>query len=85
MQVLKLYRDMLRASAGFQDSGVRAYALRRVKQGFREKQHLVDEQQIEAAVARAKQDLEMLRRQSAISQMYPAPPFVTDVSEAGGR
>eukprot|EP00166_Cyanidium_caldarium_P004719 ctg_5134.g639 len=27
----------------------------------------------------------MLRRQSTISQMYPAPPFVTDVPEAGGR
>lgn len=77
-QVLTLYRALLRQCERFADANIRAYTQRRVRAGFRENQHLEDPERIANVLEEARKDLEMMRRQSTISQMYPPPPYVVE-------
>lgn len=81
-QALRLYRELLKASAAFQDSNVRQYALRRVKQAYREHQHVSDTTEWERLFLEGQRDLALVKRQAAISRMYPAPSYVTESLES---
>ncbi|BAM81246.1 hypothetical protein, conserved [Cyanidioschyzon merolae strain 10D] len=84
-QVLQLYRALLRACEGFADTNVRAYAKRRVQAGFRENRNLQDPQRIDQLLEKAQKDLEMVRRQTTISKLYPPPPYVVEATTRAVR
>mmetsp|Transcript_4200 Transcript_4200/g.10014 ORF Transcript_4200/g.10014 Transcript_4200/m.10014 type:complete len:86 (-) Transcript_4200:148-405(-) len=68
--VLALYRNMMRESRRMMDYNFRNYSMRRVRQGFQEARTSPNpEIQYHQGVT----SLQMLRRQSAISQMYASP------------
>mmetsp|Transcript_1957 Transcript_1957/g.2421 ORF Transcript_1957/g.2421 Transcript_1957/m.2421 type:complete len:88 (+) Transcript_1957:28-291(+) len=67
---LSLYRQMLRCSQHFKDFNIRMYALRSVKTRFRENQAVHDEQLKERLLEDAVSQLEVIKRQTAISQLY---------------
>mmetsp|Transcript_22856 Transcript_22856/g.71905 ORF Transcript_22856/g.71905 Transcript_22856/m.71905 type:complete len:89 (-) Transcript_22856:172-438(-) len=78
-EVVRLYRDVLRAAGTFTDYNFRHYFLRRAKEDFRVfesswKRGTIDAAGQEAFVRAGKQHLGMLRRQGAISQMYESSP-----------
>lgn len=75
--VLRLYRSMLSSAGKFQDYNMRAYARRRIAEGFRE-QRSVDLQSAkgQAAVAEALAANEMIKRQALIYNMYSARPML---------
>ena len=68
--VLSLYKVMLRESEKFADFNYRGYALRRIKDGFRANSKLTEEALIDAKIQHAKDNLSIIKRQSAIGQLF---------------
>ncbi|XP_053079095.1 LYR motif-containing protein 4 isoform X2 [Acinonyx jubatus] len=62
-QVLDLYRAMLRESKHFSAYNYRTYAVRRIRDAFRENKNVKDPVEIQTLVNKAKRDLEIIRRQ----------------------
>ncbi|XP_044523877.1 LYR motif-containing protein 4 [Gracilinanus agilis] len=69
-QVLDLYRVMLRESAKFASYNYRTYAIRRIREAFRENKNVKDPAQVQILVNKAKRNLEVIQRQIHISQLY---------------
>uniref|UniRef100_A0A8C5MD91 Complex 1 LYR protein domain-containing protein n=1 Tax=Leptobrachium leishanense TaxID=445787 RepID=A0A8C5MD91_9ANUR len=63
-QVLSLYKTMLRESGRFSSYNYRSYAIRRIKDAFREKKNVHDSHEIQSLVQRAKENLEVIKRQT---------------------
>ncbi|XP_016287271.1 LYR motif-containing protein 4 isoform X1 [Monodelphis domestica] len=74
-QVLDLYRVMLRESSKFASYNYRTYAIRRIREAFRENKNVKDPAQVQILVNKAKRNLEVIQRQvpwySWMSQLYP--------------
>lgn len=69
-QTLALYKVMMRESSKFNDFNFRSYFQRRVRDGFKESKSLTNGPQIQEQLTIAKQNLEMIRRQSTLSQLF---------------
>ncbi|KAK7203565.1 complex 1 protein [Myxozyma melibiosi] len=65
-----LYRSLLRTSRQFTAYNFREYALRRTRDGFRDHKAESDPRAIEDFLTKAEKELSMLKRQTAVSQMY---------------
>ncbi|XP_015131380.1 LYR motif-containing protein 4 isoform X3 [Gallus gallus] len=65
-QVLRLYRALLRESQRFSGYNYRTYAIRRIRDAFRENKSIKDSEKIEELVNKAKENLEIIHRQSAV-------------------
>jgi len=61
--LLSLYKQMLRESAKFQDFNFRAYAVRRVRDGFKANLVLEDAAKVQKSFDLAKTNLELIKRQ----------------------
>ncbi|XP_062953940.1 LYR motif-containing protein 4 isoform X4 [Cynocephalus volans] len=70
-QVLDLYRAMLRESKHFSSYNYRTYAVRRIRDAFRENKNVKDPVEIQTLVNKAKRDLEIIRRQLASPGIKP--------------
>ncbi|KAM4685116.1 LYR motif-containing protein 4 isoform 1-T1 [Amazona ochrocephala] len=62
-QVLRLYRALLRESQRFSSYNYRTYAIRRIRDAFRENKNIKDAEKIEELVNKAKANLEVIHRQ----------------------
>ncbi|XP_006864196.1 PREDICTED: LYR motif-containing protein 4 [Chrysochloris asiatica] len=80
-QVLDLYRAMLRESKHFNNYNYRTYAIRRIRDAFRENKNVKDPVEIQTLVNKAKRDLEIIRRQVHISQLYSTDKLVIENQE----
>ena len=79
---LALYRDLMRAASGFHNYNFRDYAMRSVRDGFREGSGLSDSAAAYSAYLDGRQQLEMLRRQASISQMFPQGKHAMESGDA---
>ncbi|XP_027728974.1 LYR motif-containing protein 4 isoform X3 [Vombatus ursinus] len=77
-QVLDLYRVMLRESGKFTSYNYRTYAIRRIREAFRENKNVKDSAQIQMLVNKAKRNLEIIRRQTQLSEMYSTNKLVIE-------
>ena len=68
---LGLYRSLLRASSGFTNYNFREYARRSVRDRFHANVGLSDAEAIAAAMHDGRQQLELIKRQTVISQLFP--------------
>jgi len=68
---LALYRSLLRAGSGFTNYNFRMYALRSVRDRFRANVGLSDAEAITTALHDGRQQLELLKRQATISELFP--------------
>ncbi|XP_040160410.1 LYR motif-containing protein 4 [Anopheles arabiensis] len=73
MKVLSLYKQLLRASQKFDSYNYRMYALRRIRDAFRENRALTDNAAIASELSYAQKNLEIIKRQTVIGQLYGAP------------
>ncbi|XP_074843828.1 LYR motif-containing protein 4 isoform X5 [Carettochelys insculpta] len=62
-QVLQLYRALLRESQRFAAYGYRTYAIRRIRDAFRENKHIQDSEEIQRLLHKARTNLEIIHRQ----------------------
>ena len=69
-QVLSLYRDFLRYGNKLSSYNFRSYAIRRSKDAFRAHVNENDATKIDTLINKAKQDLEVVKRQAIISNLY---------------
>ncbi|XP_019398409.1 PREDICTED: LYR motif-containing protein 4 isoform X2 [Crocodylus porosus] len=80
-QVLRLYRALLRESQCFTAYGYRTYAIRRIRDAFRENKHIEDSAEIQKLVNKAKENLDIIHRQVTIGQMYSTQKLVIENPE----
>ncbi|KAI8389465.1 hypothetical protein BD560DRAFT_381731 [Blakeslea trispora] len=69
-QVLSLYRNFIRHGKKFSAYNFRDYTLRRSRDAFRANMNETSPEKIEFFIEKAKRELEVVKRQAAISQMY---------------
>lgn len=77
-QSVELFKKLMRAGAGFTNYNFREYTLRRVRQGFRENIGVSDATEITKLVHEGQMQLEVVRRQALISQLYPEARHVME-------
>jgi len=77
--ILSLYRNLLRTGGQFNQYGFREYALRRTRDAFREHMNETDPQRIEELVQRGLRELQVMKRQTAIGQLYHIDKLVVEV------
>uniref|UniRef100_A0A182Q5I2 Complex 1 LYR protein domain-containing protein n=1 Tax=Anopheles farauti TaxID=69004 RepID=A0A182Q5I2_9DIPT len=73
MKVLSLYKQLLRASEKFDAYNYRMYALRRIRDAFRDNKALTDSASIASELSYAQKNLEIIKRQTIVGQLYRAP------------
>jgi len=77
-QVLQLYRQFMRASSRFNNYNFRHYFLRRSRDAFKESKNVEDPEKIHSLLSKAREELQVLQRQSRISQMYTTDKLVVE-------
>jgi LYR motif-containing protein 4 len=77
VNILSLYRSMLRSAGKMSDYNFRDHARRRVTGGFRSHQAVTGDEQT-SAFRYGQEQLALLQRQSSISQMFPEEANVSD-------
>lgn len=75
IEILRLYRSLLKACGKFEQYNYREYALERVKHDFRANRNLVNQEEINLAVEKAKENLVVIQRQAEISTLYPSEGY----------
>ncbi|XP_055606137.1 LYR motif-containing protein 4-like [Uranotaenia lowii] len=80
MKVLSLYRQLIRESQKFTSYNFRNYALRRIRDSFRDNKALNDSALIESQLQFGQKNLEMIRRQVLVSQLYQTDKLVIEQS-----
>ncbi|XP_066978139.1 LYR motif-containing protein 4 [Macrobrachium rosenbergii] len=76
-EVLSLYKALLRESRKFSAYNYREYALQRIRDGFREGKLLIGEEQ-QRQLQRARESLEIIKRQVVIGNLYAHPELVIE-------
>lgn len=69
---------MLHESSKFKSYNYREYALRRVRDGFRENSSVTDTKLIESLMNEAQENLRIIQRQSLIGSLYPTRKIVVE-------
>ena len=77
-QALSLYKQLLRESRKFSHYSFRSYALRRVRDAFRANKDEVDPKKIDKLLEEARQNLQLIKRQVIIDQLYKTNPLVIE-------
>ena len=70
---LTLYRELLRYGSRLAAYNFRTYALRRTRDAFRASAGVTDQRELQTLLTKGYKELAVLKRQSAISQMYSIP------------
>lgn len=73
-----LYKSLLREASKFNSYIFRRYFIRRIKDAFQENKHLSDQTKIDELIKHGHKNLEILKRQSAISNFYKMNKTVTE-------
>ncbi|XP_032238838.2 LYR motif-containing protein 4 [Nematostella vectensis] len=69
-KILQLYRQLLREGQKFTNYNYRLHAIRRTRDAFKSNKNITDEASINKFIAEAEWNLEVIKRQAALSQMY---------------
>lgn len=69
-KVLSLYRNFIRHGNKFSSYNFRDYTIRRSRDAFRANMTETSPEKIAAFITKAEQELAVVKRQAAISQMY---------------
>lgn len=77
-EALRLYKSLLRASANFSSYNFRNYAFRRIRDGFLVNRNETDATKKTKLLEDGYSQLALIRRQTAISQMYSSPDLVVE-------
>lgn len=76
--VRKLYKALLRHGSRFSDYNFREYALRRTRDGFRAGMKETDTEKVNKLYYDGLNNLAVVKRQTAISQMFKADPVIIE-------
>ncbi|XP_049882959.1 LYR motif-containing protein 4-like [Pectinophora gossypiella] len=77
-QILSLYKSLLRESEKFPNYNFRSYAIRRVRDAFKEKKTITDQKQAKKEIEYAKENLAIIQRQTSIGNMFKTEKLVIE-------
>ncbi|XP_026130711.1 LYR motif-containing protein 4-like isoform X2 [Carassius auratus] len=77
-QVISLYRMLVKESKKFSSYNYRTYALRRVKDGFRENLHVDNPKTLDTLINEARENLALIKRQVSIGHLYSSQRTVVE-------
>ncbi|KAK7159091.1 hypothetical protein R3I94_005432 [Phoxinus phoxinus] len=77
-QVISLYRMLMKESKKFPSYNYRTYALRRVKDGFRENLHVENPKTLDMLINQARENLAVIKRQVSIGLLYSVQRTVVE-------
>nr|CAI5867838.1 unnamed protein product [Callosobruchus analis] len=78
VDLLKLYKSLMRESQKIPDYNFRNYALRKVRDSFKANSKITDSTLINNEIQEATKNLEIIKRQAAVGQMYSAEKLVIE-------
>ncbi|XP_004926782.1 LYR motif-containing protein 4 [Bombyx mandarina] len=78
IQILSLYKLLLRESQKFPNYNFRAYALRRIRDAFKDNKNVSDVKIVKKEFEFGKENLNVIRRQAAIGNMYKTEKLVIE-------
>ncbi|PWW72915.1 complex 1 protein [Tuber magnatum] len=82
-QARSLYRNLLRFSNRFSSYNFREYARRRTRDAFREHKSVEDPRKIQELVQKGLRELQVLKRQTMISQFFQMDRLVIEGGASG--
>ncbi|KAG8037385.1 hypothetical protein G9C98_005595 [Cotesia typhae] len=82
--VLKLYRNLIRESKKWSSYNYREYALRKVRHEFQESKTLQDDKLIADCYKKGLENLEIIKRQVVLSNLYGTRPLVIETRQQAG-
>ncbi|XP_041986197.1 protein bcn92 [Aricia agestis] len=77
-QVLVLYKSLLKESQKFPNYNFRSYALRRIRDAFKSNKTIGDNKEILKEYEYGKQNLEIIKRQVVIGDMFRTEKLVIE-------
>lgn len=77
-QAISLYKLLLRESSKFPSYNYRTYALRRVRDAFRDNRKVEDPETIDRLLQEGHRNLELIQRQVSVGRMYSAQKLVVE-------
>ncbi|XP_026753771.2 LYR motif-containing protein 4B [Galleria mellonella] len=77
-QILSLYKQLMRESQKFPNYNFRSYALRRVRDAFKEAKNVTDPKLAVKEFNYAKENLDIIKRQVLIGEMYRTEKLVIE-------
>ncbi|CAD7077562.1 unnamed protein product [Hermetia illucens] len=78
MKVLSLYKSLLRESQKFSSYNFRMYALRKIRDEFREKKLLTDPARIKEEINFAEKNLGIIKRQVIVGNLYSTEKLIIE-------
>ncbi|RDL35957.1 ISD11 Iron-Sulfur protein biogenesis, Desulfurase-interacting protein [Venustampulla echinocandica] len=82
-QAKSLYRQLLRQGEQFAAYNFREYAKRRARDSFREHRDVQDSREIQELMQKGLKELQVMKRQTVISQFYQMDKLVVEGGKAG--
>ncbi|RDA88428.1 hypothetical protein CP532_5582 [Ophiocordyceps camponoti-leonardi (nom. inval.)] len=82
-KVLSLYRQLLRQGRQFSAYNFREYAKRRTRDAFHENRAIQDPRAVEELVQKGLRELQVMKRQTVISQFYQLNRLVVEGGISG--
>ncbi|KAI4860966.1 hypothetical protein F4820DRAFT_435120 [Hypoxylon rubiginosum] len=82
-QARSLYRQLLRQGEQFQAYNFREYAKRRTRDAFREHTGVQDPREIQSLIQKGLKELQMMKRQTVVSQFYQLDRLVVEGGMSG--
>ncbi|KAH8886835.1 hypothetical protein GQ53DRAFT_694378 [Thozetella sp. PMI_491] len=82
-QVRSLYRQLLRQGNQFAAYNFREYAKRRTRDAFRENKDVEDPRRIQELVQKGLKELQVMKRQTVVSQFYQLDRLVVEGGLSG--
>lgn len=80
-EVTQLYRQFLRYATRFSNYNFRDWAIRRTRDGFLANKGLTDPAEIKQAISAGRSQLEVIKRQSILSQMYKGEKLIVEIEK----
>ncbi|KAL3195397.1 hypothetical protein MRX96_015863 [Rhipicephalus microplus] len=77
-QVLRLYKELMRECGQFKSYIYRSYALRRVRDAFKEHKAVQDKDEINELLDDGLKNLEIIKRQVVIGKLYRTSDLVIE-------
>lgn len=77
-ETLKLYMMLLREAKQFTNYNFRNYAIRKIRDSFRENKHVSNPESIQTLLNEAYENLKIIRRQVTIGQLYTVDKLVIE-------
>ncbi|KAL3426099.1 complex 1 protein [Phlyctema vagabunda] len=82
-QARSLYRQLLRQGGQFAAYNFREYAKRRTRDSFREHKDVQDERQVQELMQKGLKELQILKRQTVVSQFFQMDRLVVEGGKTG--